>query len=143
MFTFWSGLIIGYAIGAAVMCALFFFLTAIPDDFPSQATKRSSFYGFFVALIFVVAVASVARYLPLHKAIVTLLFVVLVLAIARIKGLVAGLTASAFAGFALLYTLPPSGSLLAANADDRVLVILFVLSASLASRWVDTHTRAF
>jgi K+-sensing histidine kinase KdpD len=65
-----------------------------------------------------------------------LLLLLAVLAVSKLEGLLNGLIATAIAALILAWLFPPDGSLMVKSSSDRLALALFLLVATLGSRFI-------
>ena len=108
-------------------------------DFRWQPAKKRaiSLRATIYALLTISAVVFFCYHIKLRPSIVVLLLFLTILAVAKLGGLMTGLVASltAAGGFGLLF-LPAIGSIARSQSGDRLLLLLFLLSGTIASRLV-------
>ena len=135
MGSFIAGLTIGLIVGVSGTFVLIIGRVAISGE-GFSATSRPPYRSFIFIMAGLVSLAWSGHILKIGKASSILLLLLAVLAIARYGGLVYGLSASAIAAISLtLLSFPPIGSLMIAKPHDRFALTLFLLVATLGSRF--------
>jgi K+-sensing histidine kinase KdpD len=132
---FISGLTIGLVVGVSGTLMLILGSAAFYGE-GSSAMGRLSIRSFGLITAALVSLAWTGHMTKIGKASSLLLLLLAVLAIARYAGLVYGFVASAIAAISLaVCSFPPIGSLTIAKPHDRVALTLFLLVATLGSRF--------
>jgi len=132
---FISGLTIGLFVGVSGTFLLIVGRLAFSSE-GSSALSQLSRRSFVFITAALVILAATAHTMKVGKASSTLLLLLAVIAIARHGGLIQGLLATAIAAVSLsVWFFPPIGSLMIAKPHDRFTLSLFVLTASLGSRF--------
>jgi K+-sensing histidine kinase KdpD len=132
---FISGLTIGLFVGVSGTFLLILGRVAFSTEGFSTLSRLSyRSVVFTTAMLVILAIA--AHSMKLGKASSLLLLLLAVLAIARHGGLIYGLVATAVAAISLsVWFFPPIGSLMITKPHDRVALSLFLLTATLGSRF--------
>lgn len=136
MGSFIAGLVTGLLLGVSGTFLLFIAALAFTGE-SSSALSRQSYRSFVLITAALVILAGAAHILKLDKTSSLLLLLLAVLAIAKQSGLVNGLIASAIAAVSLsVLFFPPIGSLAIKGPGDRLALALFLLIATLGSRFI-------
>lgn len=137
---FTTGFVSGLLVGVGGLF-LIFLLGASFADYESHQTEVSHGKRYFSWLVPIVGVASVCYIFSLVDSAVVILLLLAVLAVSRIGGFVKGLLATGLCGAALaIVFLPDPGTFWIHERNDKIVVALFLICATLASVLAG-HTR--
>jgi two-component system sensor histidine kinase KdpD len=101
----------------------------------SRERLKAALYRYLVAIVSVVFVAWVYRHLPVNPTTVALTLLLVVLGIASRWGLTIATTTAVVASFALnYYFLPPLHTLIIADPENWIALLVFLITAIVASR---------
>jgi K+-sensing histidine kinase KdpD len=132
---FVSGLTIGLFVGVSGTFLLIIGGVAFSAE-GSYALSGLSYRSFAFVTAALATLAGMAHIMKFGKASSLLLLLLAVLAIARHGGLINGLVATAIAAICLtVWFFPPIGSLMITKPHDRLALSLFLLTATLGSRF--------
>jgi K+-sensing histidine kinase KdpD len=130
---FTTGFVTGLLVGVGGLF-LIFLLGASFADFESRQTHDSNGKSYFAWLVPIVGAASVCYIFNLVDSAVVILLLLAVLAVSRIGGFVKGLLATGLCGAALaIVFLPDPGTFWIHDRNDKIVVALFLMCATLAS----------
>jgi K+-sensing histidine kinase KdpD len=139
--SFVAGLITGCVIGVGGTTLLLLFVATLTDGY-SDKMYELSLRGVACAAIALLAVAGLSYTMKLDKAGAILLLSLSVLVIAKLGGFRYGIGASVVAAMLLsLLFLPPIGILWVIGSDNRLALVLFLLSTIVGSRLIGGKKR--
>lgn len=134
MSSFVAGLITGCVIGVGGTALLLLFAATLTDGY-SNRMYELSLRGVAFAALALLAVAGLSYTMKLDEAGAILLLSLSVLVIAKLGGFRYGIGASVVAAMLLsLLFLPPIGSLWVIGSNNRLALVLFLLSTIAGSR---------
>ena len=139
--SFVAGLITGCVIGVSGTALLLLFVATLTDGY-SNRMYELSLRGIACAAVALLAVTGLSYTLKLDKAGAILLLSLSVLVIAKLGGFRYGIGASVVAAVLLSFLfLPPIGSLWVIGSDNRLALVLFLLSTIAGSRLIGGKKR--
>jgi two-component system sensor histidine kinase KdpD len=133
---FTAGLVAGCLLG---VCGTFLLLSvgaAFSID-RARVFRLRSIPGTLLSTIVLLCIAAVCHRLSIGKDASMLLLLLAVLAVSKVEGLLNGLIATVISALILVFWFfPPFGSLLVKSSSDRLALALFLLIATLGSRFL-------
>jgi K+-sensing histidine kinase KdpD len=132
---FTAGLVAGCLLG---VCGTFLLLS-VGAAFSVESAKLfrlRSLSGTLVSTIVLLSIAVFCHRLRIGTNASMLLLLVAVLAVSKLEGLLNGLIATVVATLILAWVFPPDGSLMIKSSSDRLALALFLLIATLGSRFL-------
>ena len=132
---FTTGLVAGCLLG---VCGTFLLLSvgaAFSVD-RARVFHIRSLPGTFLSTIVLLCIAAFCHRLNIGKDASMLLLLLAVLAVSKLEGLLNGLIATAIAALILAWVFPPDGSMMVKSSSDRLALALFLLLATLGSRFL-------
>src|ERR1700692_3676982 len=132
---FTAGLIAGCLLG---VCGTFLMLSigAAFSAARMRVFRVRSLPGTLLSTIVLLCIAAFCHQLNSGKDASMLLLLLAVLAISKLEGLLSGLIATAIAALILAWVFPPDGSMMVRSSSDRMALALFLLLATLGSRFL-------
>jgi len=137
---FTAGLVAGCLLG---VCGTFLLLSigaAFSAD-RARIFRVRSLPGTVLSTIVLLFIAGFCDRLNIGKDASMLLLLLAVLAVSKLEGLLNGLIATAIAALILAWLFPPDGSLMIKSSSDRLALALFLLVATLGSRFIGRRER--
>jgi K+-sensing histidine kinase KdpD len=132
---FTAGLVAGCLLG---VCGTFLLLSvgaAFSVD-RARVFHIRSLPGTLLSTIVLLCIAAFCHRLNIGKDASMLLLLLAVLAVSKLEGLLNGLIATAIAALILAWVFPPDGSMMVKSSSDRLALALFLLLATLGSRFL-------
>lgn len=138
---FTAGLVVGCLLGVSGT----FLLLSVGAAFSAERARVFRIQSVLGMILSAVALICVAAFcyrfaIGLNASMLLLLFAVL--AISKIEGLLNGLIATVLASVILAVWFPPAGSLSIRSSSDRLALALFLLIATLGSRFLGDRNRS-
>jgi K+-sensing histidine kinase KdpD len=132
---FTAGLVAGCLLG---VCGTFLLLSVGAAFSVDSATvfRLRSLSGTLLSTIALLSIAVLCHRLRIGTNASMLLLLVAVLAISKLEGLLNGLIATVVAALILAWLFPPDGSMMIKSSSDRLALALFLLIATLGSRFL-------
>jgi K+-sensing histidine kinase KdpD len=138
---FTTGLVAGCLLG---VCGTFLMLS-LGAAFSVERTRVfrvRSLPGTLLSAIALLCIAAFCHRMNIGKDASMLLLLLAVLAISKLDGLLSGLIATAIATLILGWDFPPLGSLAVKSSSDRLALALFLLIATLGSRYLGRREKS-
>ena len=132
---FTAGLVAGCLLG---VCGTFLLLSVGAAFSVDSATvfRLRSLSGTLLSTIALLSIAVLCHRLRIGTNASMLLLLVAVLAVSKLEGLLNGLIATVVAALILAWLFPPDGSMMIKSSSDRLALALFLLIATLGSRFL-------
>ena len=132
---FTAGLVAGCLLGVSGTFLLLSIGAAFSVDGVSLFRVRS-LPGTLMSTIALLLITAFCYRFNIGKDASMLLLLLAVLGVARLEGLMNGLIATTIAALVLAWFFPPAGSLVIKSSSDRLALALFLLIATLGSRYL-------
>jgi len=132
---FTAGLVAGCLLGVTGTFLLLTIGAAFSID-GGRLFRVQSLAGTLLSTIALLCIAVFCQRFGIGKDASMLLLLMAVLGISKMEGLVNGLIATAIAALILAWFLPPAGSMSIKSSSDRLALALFLLIATLGSRFL-------
>lgn len=132
---FTAGLVAGCLLG---VCGTFLLLS-VGAAFSVESARMfrlRSLSGTVLSTIVLLSIAEFCHRLRIGTNASMLLLLVAVLAVSKLEGLLNGLIATVVAALILAWFFPPDGSMMIKSSSDRLALALFLLIATLGSRFL-------
>jgi K+-sensing histidine kinase KdpD len=132
---FTAGLVAGCLLGVTGT----FLLLTIGAAFSVEGARLfrvQSLAGMLLSTIALLFIAAFCQRFAIGKDASILLLLLAVLGISKLEGLLNGLIATAIAALILAWSLPPAGTMSIRSSSDRLALALFLLIATLGSRFL-------
>jgi K+-sensing histidine kinase KdpD len=132
---FTAGLVAGCLLGVSGTFLLLSIGAAFSVD-GARLFRVRSLPGTLMSTIALLLITAFCNRFSIGKDASMLLLLLAVLGVARLEGLMNGLIATTIAALVLAWFFPPDGSLFIKSSSDRLALALFLLIATLGSRYL-------